>query len=72
MFPTDDEMYRPQEPHFFQFYEYLSVKLADEFMEIIEIDTCTWVVAMIFALGNRFICLMVLAVPAFLFVRSRA
>jgi len=53
MFPSHDgheEMFKPSEPQFFQFSEYLSVKLAEEFMEIIEIDTVTWIVAMVLAL----------------------
>ena len=33
---------RPEEPEFFAFHEYLAVKLAEEFMEIIEVDAKTW------------------------------
>jgi Ca2+-binding EF-hand superfamily protein len=38
------ETYRPEEVEFFHFHEYLSIKLAEEYTELMEISPSTWIV----------------------------
>lgn len=43
-------LYLPKEPHFFRFHEYLTQKMGDDFVDLMELDLSTWVVASVLSL----------------------
>lgn len=43
-------LYLPKEPHFFRFHQYLTHKLGEDFVDLMELDLSTWVVASVLSL----------------------